>query len=500
MLLYEIDNIICDNITKITDLRNMLMTCKQMHHICNNKILELENQYINKYSKFSFKMHLFDYSKEKFTIEIILDNYFHLLHDDFYNNNKIIRQMLALVGNYELFKYSYEKRIDLSYDEISYMYSCIGYGGNIDILNFMYGNHAIGMYTETIIRNAICGDKPDILDWMKTKNYDIEYAMFNNVTSNNSINIVKWMINNNITISDKIKHEIAKCDAMEILKILLYNKIELYNNFENDVLSNNSINILKYLIQNKLLSNEGKFDRIIFDRIINDNTEILQLCYDNNIVINYNRLFDYIIVNDYINVFRMILNYGYKLSQKNYENVIWHNNIRILEICIEYKTITYEEIYNMLISKYVSNVLLEWIIKYYKPKDKIIYNNHNFSDSYVRILLDNDILVFKDNYVNYLSYQKMFIKKMFNEELVKLKFHVIIDVDKIKTRFHYDDNIDNILVYIDEQCNVTKSDIVCNFNCWFYFLVIGNNKNQNVIRYCKKNICKCDIHSKYVKN
>src|ERR1700753_745435 len=96
-LLEELNYVVVNQITKFTDNRIMLQTCKYYNKLCNDKLSQLTEYYKNKYKDLSFTKYFDSESKiELFTLELVLDSYEDKIPECYYNyHNKIICAMLS---------------------------------------------------------------------------------------------------------------------------------------------------------------------------------------------------------------------------------------------------------------------------------------------------------------------------------------------------------------------------------------------------------------------
>jgi len=80
-LLPELFCKLCDDIFRITDIRNLSRVCKKYNECCK------EQYYIQKYRSLLFSKYLEIYSVEKYTVELILGECYNLLLVRYFNKN-----------------------------------------------------------------------------------------------------------------------------------------------------------------------------------------------------------------------------------------------------------------------------------------------------------------------------------------------------------------------------------------------------------------------------
>jgi hypothetical protein len=77
------------HITLITDLRNLMRTCKNFRNYISLTFSEFESNNKGKWMKYNFSKNMGEYSVESFTIEIVLDKYYHLLPERYFNKKTL---------------------------------------------------------------------------------------------------------------------------------------------------------------------------------------------------------------------------------------------------------------------------------------------------------------------------------------------------------------------------------------------------------------------------
>lgn len=492
----ELNNLICNNITKICDLRNISKTSKYFQNLCKNKITNMENYYKEKYNNLSFMKYFGHHTKEKFTIEIILDGYYGLLSDKYYKNNQIICSMCAFVGNLKLLEYSMAK--SCPYD--NYIIKCAAYGGQLEILECLHkdfgaidsmnchrNTNCISNVYDYVLFNACCNDKVNVLDWVKLKINDgckLDYSHYKAITRFNSLNIVLWMINNNVINEDFIKL-IIKNDNTIILQLLYDNKIPINQNSYKDAIKYGSYNVLKWLKYNKF---EIGNDIFLFT-IQGDNPDMLRWCDDNNIGIDSQNIYKICIDKGYFNSFKWLYDNGKPISENIYNHFNNTTNTEIVELCIVNKVIRIPQLYNRAIGNNFCN-LLKIILKHNTEKLSYTLTNTNLDNNCSDILKSYDLVdVYFDPYL--FDKTTSVIQHILKYQIVQPKFHVYIMNKKVFKENH--EGNCNKIVTIDDKCVVKSENLDCKNKCWFYFFGLWHNNVYNN-KYCKDCIDNCDIH------
>ncbi len=281
----DIHNKILNDIKQITDLRNLSLTCKLYNDQCVMKIIHLENKYLHKYSKFGFKGYLTNHCIEKFTIEIIMDGYYHLLTDKYYNiKNTIICSMLALKNKMELLNYAIGKQC--LYDD--YTLGCAACGGDINTFKVMIDLMPIKTYNSTVVNNVAFGGNIEILKWLCNNNYNDRFKSFQFyelLGRYGQIELLEWCNNNLGTyhiINSSFCNEAAKHNKLNIIRWAHEKEYIRESQFHVVAATNGQLNIIKWAHKHKYIKNNSFCSNAIRHGHIN----ILQFALDNGYLQN----------------------------------------------------------------------------------------------------------------------------------------------------------------------------------------------------------------------
>lgn len=353
----EISKFLC-----ITDLRNLSRTCTLFNKIYGSKIENTEKYYFNKYNNMKFMAHFYDYCIEKFTVEIILDGYYHLLSDKYYaSNNTIICAMLAFTGKLDLLEYAIEKSCPLDV----YMSKCASYNGHVQILTFLHNKNVNLICQSGVTYNATLMEQIKVFEWLKKHYYNAINSFVQYSVLIGSVKMLQYHLNNGCAFDDKISKWAVERNNLNILQFLLDNKLYIDKHLYVFATQYERLHILSWLKVNGFVM---VYETIIREAIINKHTNILDWCLENNIEININ-----------VNICQCsvlwwsidVLNWAHKHGYE-FDNNIWitvingsHMNTKSLDIlqwAIDKNLITYDTIYNYAENgnnKYV----IEWILK-----------------------------------------------------------------------------------------------------------------------------------------
>jgi hypothetical protein len=508
ILLPELFNIICDNILCITDIRNLSRVCINYDKVCKKRVNELENFYKKKYDGLLFTVYLIKPCVEKYTVEIILDNYYNLLSEIYYNkNNKVICNMLAFVGNLELLKIAYSKLCPIT----STIFNCAAYNGHVDVLEWITANTKLIPDEGSVSLNSGAGGHINVLEWMQKLNHDIHITpVVFNAARNGHLHIFQWLKSNNIIINVDFAEDAAQRGHLHILKWAHENKYITDNNFCIIAADYGHVNILKWAFDNKLDIDIYDYECIVE----NGHTNVLQWLFDNNFNIDKN-IYRMAIKSGKINVLQWIHEHEFTLTNNDLSVLnddILSSKPPILQLAILYDqplviqwsmkgnyeldNLTYE----YLIEKKKVNIL-GWLI----TKNLIYITKINYKKKYDSIIdlivTYRDAIIDKVLSINLLSLNtdviQTIIKKYNN---FKKPYHFILSDTEITINKYKKNNICNEQKII--CCYENGNAEICNFgnecSCWWYFLM--NNKNKyNTRNFIKINISKCELHGKYAK-
>ena len=509
VLLPELFNEVCDDIFKITDMRNLSRVCTYYNKICAKYIFELEKLYRKKYDKLLFAKQLDVISVEKYTIEIILDNYCHLLPERYYtNNNTMICNMFAFVGNLELLKIASSKSCPIT----NSIYSAAAYNGHVDVLNWVRSHTRIAPDDSILSLNAGIGGHTKVLEWMQKEYIHIYVsAVTYNAATNGHLHVFQWFKNNNnVEVLNDFTEGAAEFGQLHIIKWAHDNNCIKDNNFCLIAADTGHINILQWaydvkmsmdiydyevIIQNghvdvlqwfldhnfdiakhvaRMAIKHGQIDVLMWaiKNGFEPNNEDISVC-DDDILCHESIILQLAVLYDQVIVLQWLMKTGYVINNTFCKYVIIKKKINIIQFLIEndlidISRIEYTELYN--------------------PKIELIitYDKENFDDiSCVNLLLLNTDIA------------QMIIEKYGK---FKKQYHFILSFGRISiSRYGYENICDKQkLIRSDYDGEIVVCDFNCEHNCWWYFLIYCKNCNDVFKKWTKTKIDECDVHRKYV--
>ena len=252
-LIADIKHFLITSIKQISIVRRFATLNKEYNTLCIPHINTLNQYYKNKYTSLSFINHLDVYSKEKFTVEIVLDGLYDTVPSVYYHDNNIITAMFAFIDQLEYLKlaHRYDNKIDiytmkcaaysgslecLQYilgtglvDTSSYtnVYEQASYLSQIHILNWMYENHKNKFSSNNVY--GIIGNKIPLLDWYYGKvHIDILTKCVFMYGDKDSL---QWILDKGIDLTSTVYNEYCWNYAMKNLDmlILLHERVEFIN-------------------------------------------------------------------------------------------------------------------------------------------------------------------------------------------------------------------------------------------------------------------------------
>ncbi len=492
-LLDELFDLICFNLICITDIRNLSMVCKKYNLKCKQKIIDMEIYYKQKYKKLDLVDFFNEHSIEKFTIEIILDDYCNLLPEKYYSeNNKIMCSVLALCGKFELLKYAHSKSCQIN----NYSTTCAAYNGHIDILDWIINNTKITLVCTNICNNSSRNGHTNVLNWLHLNSFDIEKdTCIAAAIINDHLNILEWLLQHDMT-NTKISKCAAATGKINILQWTHDNKLIKDNSFCNDGACNGQIKVLQWAKDNNY-----KIENIDYSLVIkNGHINVIEWLYNNSYTINVN-ICDIAIKYDNINILIWTINHGYTCSYDLVEFAITYNSTLTLQWALENNYKISENIYKNAIEGGQYEIL-EWIIKNNLPTKpmelNVTYTNHDI----INLLLKHDLLIVTmKNCMNLLTTDINTIQLIGEKYFViKEQFHIIIKNNTIKYESYgtnYNCNNQKIIRYGSDG-NIDICDFNCDYKCWWYFMMYCLNENNDVNSFAKEKINNCHKHKKYL--
>ncbi len=218
----ELILIIFELISKITDKRQFLKTCKKYNIITKKSFYNYENNYkIEKFDKIE------KYSVEKFTLELCHDKYFEMIPESYIvANNGILIETLVFFDYLPLLILAKENGCNL--DNVC---SFAAFNGKLEILKWMKEKSCV--FGPRDIMHVIQNGHLEVLKWI-CSNYNIgefvkerlcDYAAFYG-----QLDILKWTHENDYTWDRLTCSNAAKNGHLECLKYLRLNGCE-WNNY-----------------------------------------------------------------------------------------------------------------------------------------------------------------------------------------------------------------------------------------------------------------------------
>jgi hypothetical protein len=257
----------------------------------------------------------------KFTIEIIVDNYCHLLEDRYFNrNNKMMCPLLAFIGNLAMLKEAVKKcPIDW------YTVHCAAYSGHSFILDWikLYDSSLINI--NDIILGAAITNQLSVFKWAKNNNYDIPQYILSTV--------------------------VIKCKSYDILQWFLVNYPTLFN--DESVCGYASICTLQFMLDNSLPINH---DLIVSRAAARGHTNIFDWCVKNDIVVK-DIIYSDAAKSNRVNVFDWLWKHGYSISDDVWTVAISYKNIKILQWALDNNCINPDTIYNKAVDHCAIDVI-----------------------------------------------------------------------------------------------------------------------------------------------
>jgi hypothetical protein len=167
-------------------------------------VLIAENQFSSKY----FEDKINKYCKEKFTLELCHDGYFHLIPNSYIvKDNKILIQSLASYGSLKYLKKAFDKKCLLESDIDGY---CVNdyaaMGGHLNIIKWARDY----LFVINTCKYAAKFGHLSVLKWLRKHNCEWDHLTINNAAKYNHFDIFKWAFENECKFDN---HESFTCVA-----------------------------------------------------------------------------------------------------------------------------------------------------------------------------------------------------------------------------------------------------------------------------------------------
>ncbi len=496
----ELIDLICFNLKCITDIRNLSRIGKKYNLKCQKHITNMETLYKKKHKRLDLVKHFDKHSVEKFTIEIVLDNYYDLLPEKYYNkNNGMMCAILALCGNFELLKIAHLTSCPLEH----YAASCAAHEGHVKILDWISKHININM--RLICSNGAGNGHVNVLDWLLENKYEIRTKELDTCVVKAShrghTNVLNWLLQHNYIIDVLKCIESASNDnRIKILQWLFDHNLVKNNSFCDHAKTNGYVDVLDFALNNGFIITNNYLDLIIAGGKI----DVLQWLYDNNGFKPNNNYCINTVVYGHIDIFKWMLEHGCSVNEKVINSVIKYNKINILQWLLDNKYKMDNNNYKVAIH-HRQHEILSWIIKNNLHIEQIALQiTPSLSNTMIKLLLKHNYLIIDPtNFIELLSNNiDIGIIQLIGEKhfITKKQYHFIIENNNIKIKNYEtgpDLNKQKIICY-ENDGNIDICDFNCDCKCWWYFLIFCENKNQDVKIFAKNKINGCNKHTKYI--
>ena len=164
-LIADIKQYLISSIAQISVVRQLAVVNKEYNALCIPHIFNLNEYYKKRYTHLGFATYLDTHSKEKYTVEMVIDQLYDNIPSRYYHNNDIIISMFAFTNQLEYLKLAQKSGNKINY----YAMNCAAYSGSLDCLKYIINgefidpNNYVDVYDQALHLSQI-----HIMEWMYT--------------------------------------------------------------------------------------------------------------------------------------------------------------------------------------------------------------------------------------------------------------------------------------------------------------------------------------------
>ncbi len=231
--------VIIDLLDKITDKRRFSKTCKFYNRIIKKLIGCEEKNFRVKY-----KISIFHYCKEKFTLELCHDGYFcDIPRRYFNNNNRVLMELLTIYGNLNKLKYAMKRKciLPIAICEIAAQYGH---------LNIIIWAQKYGVYMRNVCSIAAKFGHLNIIKWAKNYGHDWQDFVCENAALNGHLDILIWARENGCDWDSKTCRKASLHGHLNVLIWARENGCDWDSSVCNNAVVNGHLEIVKWALKN----------------------------------------------------------------------------------------------------------------------------------------------------------------------------------------------------------------------------------------------------------
>ncbi|HSW76433.1 MAG TPA: hypothetical protein VLG50_05285 [Candidatus Saccharimonadales bacterium] len=462
-LILDVKRLIINQIKYITTVRQLSRTSKSWYSLCREPILRLEKIYCDQYKGLEFTAFLKEYSKEKFTIELILDDEKHLMPTYYRQNNNMLYPLFAFKGDMDEFK-----NVNKS-DICNYTFSCCAYNGHLELFKLIKHDGLNLKYD--LCFNASVYPHDHFLDYLRENNLINMEAIVSNICRYNHVHLLYWIHKHNLFFSSSLINMIIK-----------------YNG------NTNLFNVFIDLHPHNL-------DNSHFNECIRENyVDGVQWCHDHHLIPDEDA-WHHAIRLDYIDIVKWAIQHDY--IHMNQLKVGWLFNNKCKNIIkFVFKTQSDQEILPWF--EHVLKLNMFKLVKLYHkrnliPKQSIDLKTYIFSHSFIKYLYhENLLLIHYDNYVNLYILNIINLHTLIDHVRVDNGYHIQISNGNItRIKFSETSTQQKLIIYHDNG-HISIDSCTNHHTCLLLFYLLSDYQCRENFEDIKKQLSTCPKHSKYV--
>jgi hypothetical protein len=459
--------------------------------ICATYITHLEKEYQTKYSHLTFVKYLrLPDDIRKYTVEIILDEYYDLLSKNYFTSeNDIICSMLAFKGNFSLLKFANKSECPID----KYTIRCASYSGHLDILDWLLVNLPKTEYEESVRHNAVIGSQVGVLEWLHAKTQINFSELESEAITNGRIVILEWMIKNNLVIDfSKCFKDGAKFGYVHLLQWAHdQGSKPSSQSYIHTAIEHNHPKILQWAFDHNYIMETPRWE-------VARKTDVLNWALDHGYILD-DSFYAHVVRLNKSEFLQWAFDRDnkYKLYDGWSTDAVQNGCLKILDWAKDHGYELDNSLGELAVRHYRTNTL-GWLIENKIITEPIAVNVENENKDLAILLFQKNLLkIGAKSYLKLIELGVIGLEAIQEEYFTTRKQYHFIIGEKTNHRIKYGDSDDctnQKIIYYNQYGYPITDDFNCGLKCWFYFWLFDQMGDYNIFRP----IYQCKVHQKYV--